>query len=299
MHPLDPPNAVAANAFESVTFVDIAKHSVSGESPNVDFERGQPQPNEEFILTGPICKGRPAPLRRPSELPEPGTLKLQLSLGRKLGSGRVARVYEATVDYANSSPELQQMILPPLAVKVSRRYDARHLAKEAYYYDEMECLHGSVIPRYYGFYQTEIPPDLELRPWKRDSVRSKSKRTPRPTKLSILIMERLGGLMPLGEDLPDDLEDELNSLYSNLCTLGVDHDDIRYYNILKAPPSDSLLPSLPSPLTQRTYEWRLIDFNKACKSNNVQSCFENYYWTYLHRLLYNLPWNDIWEPWHF
>lgn len=188
---------------------------------DVILHRGQPRPNKEFILKGPICKGLPPPTRLPSQLPEPGKLKLQLSLGRKLGYGRVARVYEATVDYANSSPELQQMALPPLVVKVSRRYEAKQLVREAYYYDEMECLQGSVIPRYYGLFRSTIAPDWNLDPWRRDPVRGSRMSNPQeddeqssdeeevpppPTKLSILVMERLGGRMPLGEELPEDLE---------------------------------------------------------------------------------------------
>lgn len=92
------------------------------------------------------------------------------------------------------------------------------------------------------------------------------------------------------------LRDELVSLYSNLGRLGVDHVDIRYYNILRAP-SKSPLPSLPSPFTQRTYEWRIVDFNKSYKSNETLTGFHYYYKSYLHRLLINLPWKDIWEPW--
>lgn len=171
---------------------------------NVTLHRGQPRPNKEFILKGSICKGLPPPTRLPSQLPEPGKLKLQLSLGRKLGYGRVARVYEATVDYANSSPELQQMALPPLVVKVSRRYEAKQLVREACYYDEMECLQGSVIPRYYGLFRSTIAPGWNLDPWRRDPVRGSRRSNPQeddeqssdeeevpppPTKLSILVME--------------------------------------------------------------------------------------------------------------
>ncbi|KAK7681694.1 hypothetical protein QCA50_015041 [Cerrena zonata] len=332
MHPLDNPNAVPSNAFESVTLSSLAKHVETHAPHDVVLHRGQPRPNKEFIVKGPIRTPTP---RRPSELPEPGKLNIHLILGRKIGHGRVARVYEATVDYAKSSPELQQLVLPPLVVKVSRRYDARHLAKEAYYYDEMECLQGSVIPRYYGFFQSTIPVDWNFGPWRRDSIVRGSRRSvdsdtesefddddysPRPnvpeeeyssdeeppppppvtpTKVSILIMERLGGLMPLGKPLPEDIIDDITSLYSNLSHLAVDHVDIRYYNILRAPPSDSPLPSLPAPFTQRTYEWRIVDFKNSYKTNRSMVVFDGYYEGYVERLLTNLPYNDIWEPWDF
>lgn len=190
-------------------------------------------------MTGPVCKGLPPPARRPSQLPEAGKLKLHLSLGRKIGHGRVARVYEAVVDHVSSSSELQGMVLPPLVVKVSRSHDARQLAREAYYYDEMECLQGSVIPRYYGFFEATIPGNWDFGPWRRDPIVRGSRQCahsdtesefedddyrPRfdaadqdyssdeepplpppsvPTKVSILVMERLGDLMPLGKPLPD------------------------------------------------------------------------------------------------
>ena len=88
-------------------------------------------------------------------------------------------------------------------------------------------------------------------------------------------------------------------MYADLARLGVDQNSIRYYDILRAPePGSTPLPSLPSPFTQRTYEWRIIDFDGAYKSNRCASLFAGRNGGYLHRLLHNLPWGDIWEPWH-
>lgn len=44
--------------------------------------------------------------------------------------------------------------------------------------------------------------------------------------------------------------------------------DVRYDNILQAPLSPPGLPSLPSPITQRAYGWRLVDFEMAYKINH-------------------------------
>lgn len=44
--------------------------------------------------------------------------------------------------------------------------------------------------------------------------------------------------------------------------------DIRYNNILRAPQFSQALPSLPSPVTKRTYEWRMVDFEMAIKCNS-------------------------------
>ena len=91
---------------------------------------------------------------------------------------------------------------------------------------------------------------------------------------------------------------ELKTMYADLARLGVDQDDLRYYNILRAPArGSSPLPSLSSPFTQRTYRWRIVDFDRACKSNverEVAACKND---GYLDRLLINLPYGDIWEPW--
>ena len=87
-------------------------------------------------------------------------------------------------------------------------------------------------------------------------------------------------------------------MYADLARIGVDQDDLRYYNILRAPaPKSSPLPSLASPFTQRKYNWRIIDFDRGCKSNAVAEVFACKNNGYLDRLLINLPYGDIWEPW--
>lgn len=117
--------------------------------------------------------GKRPPKRLPSKLPPPGNLSLHLTLGNKIGRGRVGRVYEATVDLTKSSPELSKMVLPPLVVKISRRHDAKRLAREAYYYEEMECLQGCAIARYYGLYRTVIHPTTNFLPWTHDKINRK------------------------------------------------------------------------------------------------------------------------------
>jgi serine/threonine protein kinase len=67
--------------------------------------------------------------------------------------------------------------------------------------------------------------------------------------------------------------DQIYGLYRELAYLSIAHRDIRYYNILYAPPSPSS-PSLPvpfrhkkSPFTIRTYKYRLVDFDRSRRIN--------------------------------
>ncbi|CAL1706325.1 unnamed protein product [Somion occarium] len=334
---MDPPNAVPANAFMNVTLSSVMKDSTS-----LVLDRGQPRPNKPYLLDGgpDFNVGKRPPKRLPSKLPPAGNLHLHLSVGAKIGRGRVGRVYKATIDLTNSSPELSNMVLPPLVVKISRRHDAKRLAREAYYYEEMECLQGCAIPRYYGLYQTVIQPSMDFLPWVHDKVNrrpgchgdcsdkddsdtdsessecdddgdkdtededsedsevysSDEEEPPTPTLVSILILERIGGRLPLGKSLPPGIKEELETIYADLARLGVDHCDIRYFNILRAPKNRSLH-SLPSPFTQRTYGWRIVSFDNACKSNMNAGFFWGYHHDLLNRLLLNLPWGDIYEPW--
>ena len=87
-------------------------------------------------------------------------------------------------------------------------------------------------------------------------------------------------------------------MYAELANLGIDQDDLRYYNILRAPaPGSSPLPSLPSPFTQTTYKWRIVDFDRALKTNRQAKGINHKNDGYLERLLMNLPYGEIWEPW--
>ncbi|CAL1706281.1 unnamed protein product [Somion occarium] len=337
------PKTVFANAFSSVTLSGVTQDLQSSAPLDVVLTRGKPRENRPLIVDTPgVITGPRPPKRLPSKLPSPGNMNLHLTLGKKIGRGRVGRVFEATIDLHRSSPELADMLMPPLVVKVSRRQDANKIAREAFYYDEMECLQGSVIPRYYGFFEATIPPNIEFTPWAHDKLTRSSHRydassdlseseydtdsnfeedgsdleevdengerysdsdddTPpmvvTPTKVSILIMERVGGRLPLGEMLPDGLREELDSMYLDLSKLGVDHVDIRYFNILYAPPPLPELPFLPSPLSQRVYNYRLVDFDNSYKSNRGPALWYGYHRCLLSRLLMNLPYGDIYEPW--
>ena len=178
----------------------------------------------------------------PSSLPPPGTLTLSLCLGKHISHGRSGVVLEASVDIQTSSPALATIAIPPLVIKIARvgrNVDLRH---EAFYYDEMECIQGVVVPRYYGLFKSDIQPNWSLvSPTEEDKVRdwlhippddsespsSDSGQADSPgiaggdadsggsslpltvedndTTVYILIMERLGEKLPIGEDLREDV----------------------------------------------------------------------------------------------
>lgn len=88
-------------------------------------------------------------------------------------------------------------------------------------------------------------------------------------------------------------------MYTHLALLGIDHVDIRYANILQAPESPPGWPSLVSPHSHAPYRWRLVDFERSRKTNRnlEKSIFHAKGW--LSRVLDNLPFGDIVEPWEF
>jgi hypothetical protein len=145
----------------------------------------------------------------------------------RLGYGRVGAVYPIRIDNPN------QFSLPPLVIKVAARRRSENLAREAWFYEEMEHLQGVAIARCYGLFTTEIDPKSEVLGWaksdanyvpddveipyenedtgdippetldentmKEDSVTHPpvSKDSER-TVVSVMVLERLGGMIPMG-----------------------------------------------------------------------------------------------------
>lgn len=206
------------------------------------FKRAEPTCNEPLILTARTVYGPEPPPRKPSSLPPPGNLTLHLKLGARIGRGRAGVVYEASVNLDDSSREITSMVAPPLVVKISRHRRYMDVEHEAFYYEEMECLQGVIVPRYYGVFRGSIPPgatllpsenhDVDRREGEEDSSeedsysddesedqcaededqRINASRLARkqrtvvdtdPSLVSILVLERVGGRLPIGKKLPN------------------------------------------------------------------------------------------------
>lgn len=86
-------------------------------------------------------------------------------------------------------------------------------------------------------------------------------------------------------------------MYEELGYRHVYHEDVRYQNILRASPSPSALPSLPSPYTQRTHNWRVIDFDNSKKTAASTEDINRVTQGWLKRLLDNLQDGFTIEPW--
>jgi len=143
----------------------------------------------------------------PSTLPPPGDLQLSLSVEDLIGEGRCGTVFSTypslLLDPSNKPVEVLEPglpYLPSLVIKVADQAHIEDLATEASMYEEMENLQGVAIPRYYGWFEAELEPT-----WTVD-LRSGENETPTSThsgRLSLLLLERMGPLLPIGERLPD------------------------------------------------------------------------------------------------
>lgn len=237
-----------------------------------------------------------APSRPLSQLPTPCQQQLEATLGQPLGYGRSSVVYSLEdVRIPGLEPGT---VVPPLVVKIARLHRLPWLTREAWFYEDMECLQGSVVPYCYGMFEMELGNQLDESSNPRFSIPALDKhpvpidahndteleyfechgvhplfenQIKRRDTLSVLILERVGGMLPLGKKVSQETSDEIESLHSELATLGVVlWCDIRRENVLRAPASPPGLPSLPSPLHKREYTLRLIDFEFAVKTNFSQ-----------------------------
>lgn len=215
-----PSNAICA--------VTLSAYMPKKKSRRCTFQRAKSIENPPLFTRFHLSRGPAPPERPPSRLPPPGTLRASIVLGNCLGHGRSCVVFEATVDLSHSSPELRSLAFPPLVAKISRAGMAEDLQHEAFYFDEMECIQGVVVPRYYGTFKGKLPRGSSfLRPAGRSMERrllatppydfahkgyinTSETDVPLPvfdfSSVTISVMERLGDHLPLGKPLPKELE---------------------------------------------------------------------------------------------
>ncbi|KAF8476531.1 hypothetical protein JB92DRAFT_3134404 [Gautieria morchelliformis] len=151
---------VPPNSFSSLVIGGLIK--VNGVHVPPTLSKGISKPTETLIVPeeqlGVV--GALPPVRPPSKLPPPGNLCLRVSLDSdRLGHGRVGAVYPLRVDGAD------QYALPPLVIKIAARRRSEDLAREAWFYEELEHIQGVAIARCYGLFTTEIDPNSEVLGW--------------------------------------------------------------------------------------------------------------------------------------
>ncbi|GJJ09985.1 hypothetical protein Clacol_004211 [Clathrus columnatus] len=214
---------------------------------------------------------------------------------------------------------------------MSRQNRSAHMEQEAWFYDELEQVQGIAVPRCYGLFQAHIEEGAEVKTWndEKDSESDDSDDsdqvaesdqsdgdgfagananesegekipempTPDPTLLSILLLERLGERMPVGESL-DHIKDDVHEIYNDLSRLGIEHLDIRWSNILSViqDPDDESSGTV-CPNHGHAHQWRVIDFDVARKTNGTIIYMDKCAGSWLVRLFLNLPKGRIIEPW--
>ncbi|KAK0241407.1 hypothetical protein EDD85DRAFT_818749 [Armillaria nabsnona] len=190
------------------------------------------------------------------------------------------------------------------------------MLNEAASYDEMELLQGICVPRCYGLFQTsydleelDIPALLDRK--KRDEeLRCELEEDSDDDEilepiiyddvLSVLLIERVGDRLQLGCSLPHGVREDMSDMYNDIGRLCLCHNDIRYSNFLSVLPEDQGgLPSLASPFTGRTYNWRAVDFDLMKKTALSEESFSAYHLGFILRLLDNVPYGCIVEPWEW
>ncbi|KDR77255.1 hypothetical protein GALMADRAFT_246561 [Galerina marginata CBS 339.88] len=312
------PEPLELNAIRSLVINDFVADE-NGKQISVTLRRRTPEPAKGFRTLQPSVLPDGPPARLPSVLPPAGDLQLTISIMDLIGNGRCGSVYSTSLphlqDRATSNPPCDNPLpilsyLPELVVKVADEAHVDDLASEASMYDEMEVLQGVAIPRCYGWFEGELGPLTmapAANPSKCEPETKIAQRRNVPTRLSILVLERVGEHLPLGERIPD--RSDIWEVFSDLSQLGINQPDMRYSNILTSPTSlVSQVPSSPStislpgkicPYHHRTHKYRIIDFDRARKTDWTLK--QHYYQQVgtLGRLLEMMEMNIILEPWEY
>lgn len=122
-----------------------------------------------------------------------------------------------------------ETVVPSLVVKIARRHRVAWTAREAWFYEEMECLQGSVVPYCYGWFELELGDALDSSAPSQYSIPALdnypvvvsakddlghfegramhpllAERRERRDIVSVLILERLGGMLPLGKPISEE-----------------------------------------------------------------------------------------------
>ncbi|KAF8482323.1 hypothetical protein JB92DRAFT_3035586, partial [Gautieria morchelliformis] len=329
---------VPSNAFSSLIISGLTK--INGVQVPLMLSKTISKPAKPVLATveaNATVGGLPL-VCPPSKLPPPGNLSLQVSLEpERLGYGRVGSVYPLRIDNTN------QCALPSLVIKVAARHHSDDLAREAWFYEEMEDIQGVAIARCYGFFTAEREQNSEVLDWaesdadydeeevdvrdeasqseddedlgdtcnlyawtesddlvmeefswevvlKRYDERQKLTQERAPnhranpasvrngsekTFLSVLVLERLGDVIPIGVPL-EALQLDVREIYSDMGRFDQ---------------------SIVCPYHGHKHQWRVVDFDLSRKSNFSHSHIESSADGWLQTMLDGLEEGYIVEPW--
>lgn len=184
---------------------------------------------DDLIL--PIIYSKPftIPPRRLLKQESSPELTLKLSLGERISGGRIGEVYRISIEgvFAKDGELASSVHVPPLVVKIAKRGYACRLAREAWFYDELKPLQGVATARCFGWFEARLPPNVTPIPWQLKPDENKhgfvfedeeDEEDPQIVEdlrikkmlglqepegensiLSLLLLEELGGYLPMGK----------------------------------------------------------------------------------------------------
>ncbi|KAK7689959.1 hypothetical protein QCA50_006599 [Cerrena zonata] len=182
--------------------------------------------------------------------------------------------------------DLSSKDIPPLVVKIctSRKY--YKTGWEAYNYEEMETLQGSVIPRYYGHFMAVVEPGNSVKVWTIEKRRRQEldheiphsevyesddeDHIDYPRVVTILLLERYTpNPLQLPPKLVHTIREDAMLMFAEIAAVGIQHNDIHMHlnNVVQA--NETYLPTLSSPKYNKKFQWRIIDFGLAQKSEHT------------------------------
>ncbi|KAJ3484203.1 hypothetical protein NLJ89_g12001 [Agrocybe chaxingu] len=235
------------NAIEAVTLKGLAQKD--GVSVDLTLKRS---PLPELKVQKGI-NGRPdgAAALPPSRFPPSGALHITLASQERLGYGSLSSVYR----------KAQRTVIPlpkkPLSTQPWSLYKALWF---------LGAMGYSLASSRMGIkFELDIPATSS---GEEDGCEALAK-DESPQRISILLLERLGDAL-CRENFVIGTKKDLWAMNNDLAKLGIAHEDMRSENVLKVPES-SLAWSLPSTHRKRIYGWRIIDWEFARRSDDVET----------------------------
>ncbi|KAH9920376.1 uncharacterized protein B0H18DRAFT_597720 [Fomitopsis serialis] len=220
-----------------------------------------------------------SPPDSPSILSPDSHLDLHLHVGEVLRDGESHTIYRVCHGVSHEPSEAAYSF-PPMVIKVSAELEGQHLAEEAAMYDYLHSLQGVVIPRCYGYFRCFVNLlEHVVIPWAPECTFPRDKKTinmfrmpNQMASLNVLLLEDVGEPLPLYSTPQQlkELEQDLFDMSKELCQLQVDYTDWECSNILRAYEQPKGIAGLPSSRNNRTYKYRIIDFETACTTEAIR-----------------------------
>jgi hypothetical protein len=156
-----------SNNISSLVVRDVAR-TENGQLASLIFKRVHLPPDLVLpIVFGCRCKVIPCkcdsksvPPRLVIRAPPPSAnIDLELNLGH------VIDVHHSGVVHATSLSTDEFRTTSQFAFKFASRHRNKNILREAWFYDELQSLHGATVPRCYGYFHAILPANWTVVPW--------------------------------------------------------------------------------------------------------------------------------------